>query len=80
MWGVALQHAERYDEAVEVLRKGLAIAEDESPEQMGLLYNMGKSFEAAERVAEAIEVYQEILEKVPVYLDVERRLSRLAAV
>ncbi len=80
MWGVTLQRAGRFDEAVEVLRKGLALAEEDSNEHLGLLYNLGKSFESAERTDEAVVAYEEIRAKDPSYLDVERRLVRLSTV
>ncbi len=80
MWGVTLQRAGRFDEAVEVLRRGLKLADEESPGHLGLLYNMGKSFEAAERTDEAVLAYEEIVARDPGFLDVERRLARLTAV
>ncbi|MFO7608574.1 MAG: tetratricopeptide repeat protein [Candidatus Krumholzibacteriia bacterium] len=80
MWGVTLQRAGRFDEAIEVLRRGLRVAPEDSPEHLGLLYNMGKSFEAAERGDEAAHAYEEIHAKDPGYLDVARRLARLTAV
>lgn len=80
MWGVTLQRAGRFDEAVEVLRRGLKLADEESPGHLGLLYNMGKSFEAAERTDEAVQVYEEIVALDSGFLDVERRLARLTAV
>ncbi|MFN2370009.1 MAG: tetratricopeptide repeat protein [Candidatus Krumholzibacteriia bacterium] len=80
MWGVTLQRAGRFDEAIEVLRRGLGAAPEDSPEHLGLLYNMGKSFEAAERGDEAARAYEEIHAKDPGYLDVARRLARLTAV
>lgn len=80
MWGVTLQRAGRFDEAVEVLRRGLALARVDSSEQLGLLYNLGKAFEAAERTDEAVMAYEEIQAKDPAFLDVGRRLARLTSV
>jgi len=80
MWGMTLQRAGRFDEAVEVLRKGLALAADDSKEQLGLLYNLGKSFEAADRTDEAAWAYEKIQGKDPSYMDVGRRLARLSAI
>ena len=80
MWGVTLQRAGRFDEAVEVLSRGLKLADEESPGHLGLLYNMGQSYEAAERTDEAVEVYERIVALDSSFLDVGRRLARLTAV
>ena len=79
MWGVALQQANRHDEAVEVLRHGLDEA-GEGPARIGMLYNIGKSCEKAGRPDEALVAYEEIRLSAPGYLDVEERMTALAAV
>jgi len=79
MWGVALQQAGRHGEAVEVLRQGLAEAV-EGQARIGMLYNIGKSCEEADRPDEARAAYEEIRLSAPGYLDVEQRLESLATV
>jgi len=77
MWGVTLERAGRLDEAVEVLRRGVAQSDPSSVGHLGLLYNLGKVHETAGHADEAVAAYEQIHQRDPGYLDVGRRLSRL---
>lgn len=80
MWGITLQRAGRLDEAVEVLRAGLEGMEPGTDEHLGMLYNLGKTCADAGRTDEAVQSFETIVQHDSAYLDVQERLTDLAAV
>lgn len=79
-WGITLQRANRYEEAIEVLTNGLQFARDGSREYHGLMYHMGMAMEESEQTDEAIECFRKINDVDPKFADVGRRLAKLTAV
>jgi tetratricopeptide (TPR) repeat protein len=80
MWGITLQRAQRPDEAIAVLARGLASVTKGSREQHGLLYHLGMAMEKTGQDDEAIECFSTINDMDPTYLDVGRRLAKLTSV
>jgi len=80
MWGITLQRAGRPDEAITVLTSGLQFAEEDSRENLGLRYHIGRAHEMADRPETSVGIYEEILAVAPNFLDITRRLSQLAGV
>lgn len=78
MWGITLQRANRTDEAIAVLTDGLDVPEEGSREYLGLLYHIARSHEQAENRDEAQRIYEMIINVDAGFLDVGRRLSKLA--
>ena len=67
----------RYDETIALLRELIA----DFPDPI-LLYNLGRAYEGADRVAEAIDAYERYVDAAPDAPDraaVERRIDRLRA-
>ena len=80
MWGITLQRANRPDEAVAVLTRGLDFAAAGSRERHGLMYHLGMAMEKTGETDRAIDCFRQINDADPSYLDVGRRLARLTAV
>ncbi len=80
MWGITLQRANRFDEAVVVLNSGLEFAEVGSHEYNGLMYHLGMAMEKTDQTDKAIECFRKINDVDPKFLDVGRRLAKLTAV
>jgi len=80
MWGITLQRAEQFDEAITILTSGLQFAEADSRENLGLRYHIGMAHEAAGRPDTAVEIYEEIQAVAPSFLDISKRLRQLAGV
>ncbi len=80
MWGIALVHQERYEEAVDVLGRGLRAPGAEPADLLGLLYNTGQAYERAGRKGAAREYYLRVHQLRPDFLDVEQRLEICEAV
>jgi len=80
MWGMALQRANRFDEAITVLRSGLEHATSGSHEYNGLMYHLGVALEKTGQSDKAIDCFRTINDVDPRFLDVGRRLAKLTAV
>lgn len=78
MWGMTLQKAGNHDECVRVLTEGLTFAADGSREHLTLRYHIAQAHEMAGRSEAAQEIYQDIQDASPDFLDVSRRLQEVS--
>ncbi len=79
MWGIALQRANRIDEAIAVLTDGLDVPEEGSREYLGLLYHIARAHQQGENREEAQRLFEMIQNQDPGFLDVGRRLSTMVS-
>ncbi len=80
MWGIVLIRQARYEEAVDVLGRGLRVAGSAAGDLLGLLYHTGQAYELAGRTGAAREYYERVYHAAPDFLDIEKRLEALEAV
>ena len=79
MWGIALVRQERFEEAIDVLGRGLRTTGAQPEDLLGLLYHTGDAYERAGRLGAAREYYERVYQISPQFLDTERRLETLEA-
>jgi tetratricopeptide (TPR) repeat protein len=79
MWGIALVRQERFEEAIDVLGRGLRTPGAQPEDLLGLLYHTGDAYERAGRLGAAREYYERVYQISPQFLDTERRLETLEA-
>ncbi len=77
MWSMALERGHRLEEAIAVLRSGVAADAVDKEGNQGLLYHLGKLLEHENRMEEAGDCYDRILAVDADYMDVSKRRSRL---
>ncbi len=77
MWGISLLRQQRHDEALEIFGRGLD-AEAPEADKLALLYHAGRAHEEAGRSGEARDLYERAHAVSADFLDVARRLDRLA--
>ena len=78
MWGITLLRDNRPDEAIETLAEARTLTEPGTREHLGILYHLARANEQAGRTAEALQLYEQIHDQDRTYLDVGKRLSKLA--
>jgi len=77
MWGITLQRAQDPDESVRVLTDGLGHAVEGSREALSLRYHIAGAHEMAGRDEAALNIYQDIHDADPRFLDVKKKLKEL---
>lgn len=80
MWGIVLIRQARYEEAVDVLGRGLRIPDCAAGDLLGLLYHTGQAYELAGRSGAAREYYERVYNAAPDFLDIDKRLEALESV
>jgi len=78
MWGITLLRENKVAEAVAILTDGLDIPEEGSREYLGLLYHIARAHEQGKNADEALRLFDMIHHLDPGFLDVGRRLAKLA--
>jgi tetratricopeptide (TPR) repeat protein len=77
MWGIVLIRQSRFEEAVDVLGRGLRIQGADKKDLLGLLYRTAEAYEGAGRHGAAREYYERVYQTSPGFLDTEKRLEAL---
>jgi tetratricopeptide (TPR) repeat protein len=77
MIGVIYFDQEQYGRAIEAYQRALSAAIKSDEQELGLCYDLAKSYEKLSKTAEAIEHYRRVAEKSPGYRDVSDRISAL---
>lgn len=80
MWGIVLIRQTRYEEAVDILGRGLRLPAVAAGDLLGLLYHTGQAYELAGRSGAAREYYERVYHTAPNFLDIEKRLEALESV
>ncbi len=80
MWGVALIRKSRFEEAIDIMGRGLRIPGATAHDLLGLLYHTGQAYELAGRTGAAREYYERVHHAAPDFLDTEKRLEALESV
>ncbi|MHB8079836.1 MAG: tetratricopeptide repeat protein [Candidatus Krumholzibacteriia bacterium] len=80
MWGIALIRQARFEEAVDVLGRGLRVPGRAAGDLLGLLYHTGQAYEQAGRSGAAREYYERVYHAAPDFLDIEKRLEALESI
>lgn len=80
MWGIVLIRQSRYEEAVDILGRGLRLPACAAGDLLGLLYHTGQAYELAGRSGAAREYYERVYHTAPNFLDIEKRLEALESV
>ncbi len=80
MWGIVLMRQGRYEEAIDVMGRGLRTPGTQATDLLGLLYHTGRAYEAAGRSGAAREYYERVFQTSPGFLDIEHRLEALVSV
>ena len=78
MWGITLLREGKVDQAIAVLTDGLDVPEEGSREYLGLLYHIARAHEQGTNNDEAMRIFEMIHQQDPGFLDVGRRLAKLA--
>ncbi len=79
MWGITLLRGGKVEDAIAVLTEGLDIPEEGSHEYLGLLYHIARAHEQGNNTDEALRLFEMIHDQDPVFLDVGRRVAKLAS-
>jgi tetratricopeptide (TPR) repeat protein len=77
--GLCYKLSGRYEEAIGVFQKALRTTPVSPKETVQILYVLGRTLEALERVAETMEAYRWIRREDPAYRDVAERIERLSS-
>ncbi len=80
MWGIVLIRQARYEEAVDILGRGLRLPAVATGDLLGLLYHTGQAYELAGRSGAAREYYERVYHTSPNFLDIEKRIEALESV
>ncbi|MDD5306084.1 MAG: tetratricopeptide repeat protein [Deltaproteobacteria bacterium] len=78
MIGICYVGLERFGEAIDTLKAGLAIKGARRQEHMGLLYELGRTYELMGRTDEALVCFAKIQGREPGFADVASRIAALA--
>ena len=76
--GLCLKKSGQQEEAVAVFRRALQVPSASSKEQVQILYLLGRTLEALERIPEALETYRWLRREAPQYRDVAMRIESLS--
>jgi len=78
MIGITLLKAHRAPEAVAALRRGQDHTVPGSREHMGMLYHLAQAHEQSDQDHEALDLYRQICDSDPGFLDVKDRVAQLS--
>jgi pilus assembly protein FimV len=78
MIGICYAGLERFDEAIDTFKAGLAIKGVPRQEQMGMLYELGRVYEAMGKSDDALVCFAKIQARDPGFADVASRIATLA--
>lgn len=77
--GFSLRKTGKQEEAVAAFRRALQVPAASVKEQVQILYLLGRTLEALERIPEALEAYRWLRRESPQYRDVTMRIESLSS-
>ena len=76
--GLSLKKGGKQEEAVAAFRRALQVPSTSSKEQVQILYLLGRTLEALDRIPEALEAYRWLRREAPHYRDATVRIESLS--
>ncbi len=76
--GLSLKKGGKQEEAVAAFRRALQVPSTSSKEQVQILYLLGRTLEALDRIPEALEAYRWLRREAPHYRDAAVRIESLS--